>query len=320
MKSHDAGQPADDVGQANRSRLASVALGRVIADWCVELAATRNAQDKALSGAFTHINTLLRRVQVLANRFGVDLSTVMSCLPEITAQTEKLQSETLGQAWTAQQRRTFHRQRRFILRLRHFHKQRTLERMSAQSTYLQARNQMLEETVKRDAMTGLYSRAYFGEVLDRESSLVKKHGATFSLALIDLDGFKEINDNYGHPLGDRFLQAVAKVLQTHTRDTDVLARFGGDEFVLLLPGTDADDATQLCDRLLKAVECCLIKHHSGRQLATSASIGLVTPAHIDVATTPDNLLMAADAALYAAKHRGGGCVEIYQGASMEACI
>ncbi|HYW77238.1 MAG TPA: GGDEF domain-containing protein [Gammaproteobacteria bacterium] len=70
-----------------------------------------------------------------------------------------------------------------------------------------------------------------------------KHGGTFSVALIDLDGFKGINDNYGHPLGDRFLTEIAKTLQVHTRDTNVLARFGGDEFAVLLPGANADNAT-----------------------------------------------------------------------------
>lgn len=298
-------------------RIGSVIIGSFIADWCIHMEQERAPGPDEPSTPLTAVSLSLLRISEIATHFQLDLATVIECLPDISAQIENLKEDTKEQIWSTNQRREFRQQRRFILQLRHFHKQRMLEKMGAHSDYLQARNQLLEETAKHDSMTGLYSRAYFSEVLEREFRLVDKHGASFSVALIDLDSFKSINDSYGHPIGDRFLKEVAKILQTQTRDMDVLARFGGDEFVLLLPGTNSEHAKQLCERLLIAVKNCVLDHHSGSQLATSASIGLLTPEHFGKAQTSDTLLMAADAALYAAKRHGGGCVRVYAGEPLE---
>lgn len=310
----------DDIGddeQFESKRMASVVIGNFIADWHIETERESTGFTGKRSGPLTTVSSFLARIRELAARFHVNHATVIEGLPDISAQVEELKENADETMWTIEQRRIFNHQRRFVLRLRSFHKQRMLEKMGAHSTYLQARNQLLEETAKHDAMTGLYSRAYFSEVLEREFRLVNKHGASFSVALIDLDAFKSINDNYGHPFGDRFLTDVAQVLQAHTRDMDVLARFGGDEFVLLLPGINSHDALQLCQRLLTAVKGCVVPHHGGGELSTSASIGLITPEQFGHTPTSDMLLMAADTALYAAKRNGGGCVKVYAGEPLE---
>ena len=162
----------------------------------------------------------------------------------------------------------------------------------------------LQHQALHDALTGLPNRAFLNERLAAELEASSRSGVPVSLALIDLDRFKEVNDTMGHHVGDTLLQAVAARLRGVLRDQDLIARFGGDEFAIMLPNTGDADAKLIMVRLLAALaEPFVIKE---RSIDVGGSIGLaMSPPH---GPSPATLLRKADVAMYAAKRGGGGCV------------
>ena len=118
---------------------------------------------------------------------------------------------------------------------------------------LRAANRRLAEQASRDTLTGLYNRGYFHEVLEREMARALRYGDVLAVVMIDLDGFKDVNDEHGHAAGDKVLTDIARLLRPHLRDGDILARYGGDEFVALLPNTDGGAAFVVAERLRTAV-------------------------------------------------------------------
>ncbi len=152
-----------------------------------------------------------------------------------------------------------------------------------------------------DLLTGLHSRAFLAASLDQEIRRAARTGRPFSLLLVDLDGLKAANDRYGHDSGDRLLRAVAEVLHGDVRVTDVAARYGGDEFVLLLPETEISGAALVADKVRVDIARISLSH-SGGVIRTSASIGLVSFPHDG--RTAAELMRKADLAMYEAKRRG----------------
>ncbi len=153
-----------------------------------------------------------------------------------------------------------------------------------------------------DALTGLLNRRGFEERFAEELARAERHGEVLSLLVIDCDGLKTINDLDGHTTGDRALQQLAASARANKRVSDPAARFGGDEFAIVLAGADANEATEIAERIRTtlAAEPLGSGHH------LTASIGLaVFP---DDGQTTDELLQAADAALYHAKREGGNRV------------
>ena len=108
-------------------------------------------------------------------------------------------------------------------------------------------------TARSDVLTGLANRAVFMEELERAIAETRRGGSTFAVLYLDLDRFKDVNDTMGHPVGDELLKAVARRLRANTRPSDIVARFGGDEFAVLATGTDADAAAEFAERLIKAI-------------------------------------------------------------------
>jgi diguanylate cyclase (GGDEF)-like protein len=164
------------------------------------------------------------------------------------------------------------------------------------------------ERALRDSLTGAYNRRFFEEYLIRRLSECARSGAPTSLLLLDLDHFKRLNDTYGHQVGDRVLVAFASCVQELIRAGDVLVRFGGEEFVVVLPNTDGPGARIVAERIRSRVEALVIA--TGDKMLGSlvrVSIGLAT-APID-ASAPDTLVAAADQALYRAKAAGRNRVE-----------
>lgn len=156
--------------------------------------------------------------------------------------------------------------------------------------------EQVEQRSRQDLLTGLANRRGFDESLDRELSRIERTHAVISLALVDLDHFKAVNDSQGHQAGDRVLAAVGAVLGRIARAHDVAARIGGDEFALLLPDGDSDAARLVAERVLTAV-AATVGHHG-----VTASIGVATaPQH---GRTRGALVRSADEALYAAKAAG----------------
>ncbi|MDA3919496.1 MAG: GGDEF domain-containing protein [Salinisphaera sp.] len=171
----------------------------------------------------------------------------------------------------------------------------------------------LNELVRRDALTGLFNRRYFDDVLSDALRAADADGDMLSVAYIDLDRFKSINDCYGHPTGDRILIAVADRLLSQLRPGDLLARYGGEEFVLLMPGVDTTVGSQVVERLRVAVEQMRHRLDTGGFLNVTLSAGVAC--YTGECTTHDacgELLHLADQALYEAKVSGRNCVRASQ--------
>jgi diguanylate cyclase len=157
-----------------------------------------------------------------------------------------------------------------------------------------------------DPLTGLPNRAAWSERLDHEINQWQQHGNTLMLAMLDLDHFKRINDNYGHLAGDKVLKIIASVLRKRLRGTDFIARFGGEEFVLLLPSTVPAAGMKLLAHLRASVEACPF-HFKGERVTITLSMGLTafkTGEHSDL------VIKRADQALYRAKNAGRNRVEL----------
>lgn len=160
----------------------------------------------------------------------------------------------------------------------------------------------LEYYATRDPLTNLYNQRLFWELFEYEIGRAQRHGYKFSLLVIDLDNFKSVNDTYGHSFGDQFLQKLADVLHVALRNDDILARYGGDEFVAILPETDLEHATLVAKRVLEAVSAMALPAPDMTNVKGSASIGIAV--YPDHATVQKDLFLFADNMMYKAKSEG----------------
>ena len=183
------------------------------------------------------------------------------------------------------------------------------ERVAHMEQEAQGYREHLEEQRQKaliDPLTGLPNRAAWSERLDHEIHQWQQHGNTLLLAMLDLDHFKRINDNYGHLAGDKVLKIIATVLRKRLRGTDFIARFGGEEFVLLMPGTVPAVGAKLLESLRAAVEACPF-HFKSEPVTITISMGLTA---FKPGEHSDLVLKRADQALYRAKHAGRNRVEL----------
>jgi diguanylate cyclase len=183
------------------------------------------------------------------------------------------------------------------------------ERVAHMEQEAQGFREHLEEQRQKaliDPLTGLPNRAAWSERLEHEIKQWQQHGNTLSLAMLDLDHFKRINDNYGHLAGDKVLKIIATVLRKRLRGSDFIARFGGEEFVLLLPATPPAVGAKLLETLRAAIEACPF-HFKGERVTITISMGLAT---FRAGEHSDLVLKRADQALYRAKNAGRNRVEL----------
>ncbi len=170
---------------------------------------------------------------------------------------------------------------------------------------LRLRDRLRRQSI-RDQLTGLFNRWYLEESLERE--IVRAHRSKRQLALIlmDFDDFKAVNDTFGHHAGDELLRSVGALFRTKLRSSDVACRWGGDEFLLILPETTLADAVARADEIRTAVYAATIHHRGSAISSTAVSAGVAAfPEH---GSSVQDLLKAADAALYQAKAEGGNRV------------
>ncbi len=161
--------------------------------------------------------------------------------------------------------------------------------------------QMLSQRAQVDGLTGLWNRAHFDEHWRSETSRISRHGGELSLALLDLDNFKSINDTYGHPAGDEVLAALAKLMGKTIRRSDLACRYGGEEFAIIMPETGPTEASAVCERIREGLEAMRWPRHPEREV--TVSIGIAGSAG-NAAIDPGKWIVQADKQLYAAKHGG----------------
>lgn len=161
--------------------------------------------------------------------------------------------------------------------------------------------EMLARRAHIDGLTGLWNRAHFDRRIAEEVSGCARHGRALSLALLDADNFKSINDTYGHPAGDVVLRGLARILAAECRQGDVACRYGGEEFALIMPDTPPSRGLVLCERIRASVASTLWPRHPERRV--TVSIGMVGTAVVRSAAV-NEWLEQVDRALYAAKTAG----------------
>jgi diguanylate cyclase (GGDEF)-like protein len=189
------------------------------------------------------------------------------------------------------------------------------ERRQLAQTYINAASSSLitlhhlseaEKQSLTDGLTGLYNRRSLDQLLSREVALAERHGVPLSVVMLDMDKFKQINDTHGHAAGDHLLKAFADCVRITLRKTDLAFRYGGDEFVIVLPDTGTELAGQVAERIRQKI----LRHNfnGGRrlQLSLTASFGVAAfPKH---ASSPQQLIACADTAMYEAKAANKNCV------------
>ena len=184
------------------------------------------------------------------------------------------------------------------------------ERLRANNDTVQVNRDLaarFEQVALSDALTGVHSRRWLQDTMPRLCDRHRFDNQPLSIAIVDIDYFKRINDTYGHQTGDLVLCEVAKVMRKGLRPTDYIARYGGEEFVLIFPRTSLAGALVAAERQREAVRAAVLKTADGTELPqTTVSIGV---AELQPGQDSDTMIHSADVALYAAKHKGRNRVE-----------
>jgi len=198
-------------------------------------------------------------------------------------------------------------QARETLTLRNLMTEKNLAESKTHVNDLEQTNEILERRLEYDTLTGVHTREFAYSALDQVFAQSKLEHFPISLVFIDLDDFKQINDQYGHSIGDKVLTLAAEKLQETTSSTDIIARIGGEEFLIILERTGYIKASIFCDRLVKGLSDARIAINSELDIQITASVGLSVHGEEVQFKDPQCLIDAADMACYQAKKRGKNC-------------
>jgi len=182
------------------------------------------------------------------------------------------------------------------------HKQELEELVALRTKELEAKTQELIIIANQDPLTGLSNRRKFNEIFKHEYNRFSRHGTKFCILMIDIDHFKKINDTFGHDIGDEVIVNFSDKIRMNTRKTDIVARWGGEEFIILAVETDANNIKQLASNIRKTIKS--YRHEKAGHI--TASIGVSCCSHDD---TMESILKRADEALYQAKNNGRDRIE-----------
>ena len=187
------------------------------------------------------------------------------------------------------------------------------DRLLEKARDLEERTRALEERASRDGLTGLYNRAYLDKVIQQEFEMAKAHDWPLAIMVIDLDHFKHVNDTYGHQTGDDILVETARILSAGTRDEDVVVRYDGGEFVILLRGRGEMPARVLAERMVNTFRNTKHRVKGDGEIVVTASIGLALMGESNSFSDVRTLINAADMAVHEAKSKGRDCSVMYSG-------
>lgn len=165
------------------------------------------------------------------------------------------------------------------------------------------REDVIRQMSRTDALTGIHNRRSIIEMLEKETARTHRHGPPLCVVLLDLDHFKKINDTWGHPMGDRVLKETANLLSHTIRQCDAVGRYGGEEFMVLLPDTDLKGAEAVVERCRAQLAAMVLTNDAGERIPVSGSFGLVCNEHY-LSASAEILIKEADDALYRAKEGG----------------
>ena len=194
----------------------------------------------------------------------------------------------------------------------------TVQRMDQELSTLRSANDQLLDQTRTDALTGVGNRKHFDHELRRRFDQASAFNGSLGVIVLDIDHFKMLNDTLGHPAGDVVLREVAKCLTASIREGEVVARIGGEEFAVLVPGASISDLALVADRIRSAIAACSCDvadmHGDPSSVSVTVSLGvtILNEESAAAATSPELLLKAADRALYAAKDSGRNCVRFYR--------
>lgn len=255
----------------------------------------------------TKVGALAQRAHSLLGMSHELFNEVVARILKLIPETEQLYETSIMQADDAE---NLLAEARELLAVRNLHALQEVSALQATTSVLLTRTEEAEDSGRRDALTGALNRAWLDRMLDREFTQAVVFGRDLSVAHVDLDHFKNVNERFGTQVGDEVLRNCARVLQSCVRGRDLVARFSGEEFMVVLPGADPDIAKQVAQRMLGAL-AGFDHGEAAPNLRITASIGVAT-------YTPKNrfpstlaLLEAADHALYAAKLCGRNRFECY---------
>jgi diguanylate cyclase (GGDEF)-like protein len=168
----------------------------------------------------------------------------------------------------------------------------------------------INELVVTDDLTGLYNSRHFGQLIESEFLRAQRYQMELSLVFLDLDHLKKINDVHGHLVGSRMLSELGRLIARNIRDCDHAARYGGDEFVIILPQAGKQQALSMAVKLLELMRSTKFLSDDGQQIGLTASFGVAT--YPQDAGSRTELLRAADISMYAAKDAGRNCVRVFE--------
>ena len=191
-----------------------------------------------------------------------------------------------------------------------------LDKVSKRDEQLQASLIELEHLATTDVLTGLPNRRSFFARAQTEFTRSNRYDRPLSLVMIDVDHFKDVNDQYGHIVGDEALRHISEIIKSCIRESDMVARYGGEEFVLILPETDPEGAHFIAERVRTEIEASRLLINPTTELCITVSLGIACTSPENQIPDIDKLLQEADDAMYRAKTNGRNCVYVTKYSSM----
>jgi diguanylate cyclase (GGDEF)-like protein len=259
-----------------------------------------------------------RCVDVLAERavqlLGIDRDAALQTISAIVAdipEVERLFDTTILDAEDAA---AILDQARELLSVRSVQAMHEIETLKETAAELESRSAAMEAKNRRDALTGVFTRGYLDVLLRQEFESAVANGWPLSVVFADLDCFKQVNDTHGHAAGDTVLAAAARLIGSVVRETDYVGRYGGEEFLIVLPGVSAEIASKVCQRLLTQLRTTYHTLATGKVRVT-VSLGLATHSSVAPFCHADALIEAADRCVYAAKRAGRDRLVLFGGAN-----